>query len=79
MNYTFPLTQSMLERLDSLAFKHTFFSTFEQLTSPSNNYKPVLYYDIAQSESQRRDLEELAQAFDAYMKHTNDIRRIYRA
>lgn len=71
------LTVAKLNQLNDTCVKHTNFATFEELLTITN-YRPVLYYDQTLSNSVRRDLNELADAYDDYMERQGDVRRIYR-
>jgi hypothetical protein len=74
LNY---LMKGKLNRLNDTCLKYTNFTTFEELLT-TTNYRPVLYYDQSLSNSVRRDLNELADAYDDYMQRQDDVRRVYR-
>jgi hypothetical protein len=71
-----PLGQ--LRNYDLYSQKYTYFNTFAELISPSNNYRAVLYIDNTIPEFQRREINEIAVAYDEHMKRKHDPRRIYR-
>lgn len=72
------MTQGQLNRLNETCAKYTNFKSFEALVSLEVNYRPVLYYEQTESNSVRRDLDDVANAYDKYMTHIQDVRRIYR-
>lgn len=72
------LPDYQVKRLNEVCAKYTNFDSFEQLISNEVNYRPVLYYNQEQSNSERRDLDDVAKAYDAHMERIHDPRRIYR-
>lgn len=73
------LKAARIEQLNELAAKYTHFTTFQDLVSTQNNYNPVIYFDASMPHFAKRDIKELATAFDDLMKKSNDPRRIYNA
>lgn len=64
------------ERLNEYCMRYTFFSSFDELLSA--NYKPEMKIDNDVPNITRRELLELADAYDEYMRLNNDPRAIYR-
>lgn len=72
------MTPGNLKKLDEIASKYTYFKTFLALIDKSNNFRPVWYNDPQLANFARRDLEVLANAYDAHMIKNFDDRRVYK-
>ena len=74
----FYLRPSEIEELDKYVEKYTNFSSFSDLISPANNFKPVFYFDQTLPNFAKREIDVIIEAYDNHMRKNNDPRRIYK-
>lgn len=67
-----------LARLDSLTAGYTGFDTFHEMIDAEGGYFPTLRCESARQESDRTELTELANAYDAHQEARGDSRRAHR-
>lgn len=66
-------------RLDAITLHHTAFHSFHDLLDAQGSYCPSLRTESALHEEHRRELNELADAYDAAQAERGDARRAVRS
>ncbi len=66
-------------RLDAITLYHTAFRSFRELLDAAGDYRPTLRTESAYQEHDRRELTELADAYDSAQAGRRDRRRAVRS